>query len=177
MLSLPVWCLLFASGGGWTVIQRRVDGSVSFDRSWRDYRDGFGDLHSEFWLGNKHIHDLSAQGDYSLRIDLEDWSNKHKHALYESFRLVSTNSWQTHAITCTLLQNMHHQMIPFCSSACVQCGGRGASVPSPCVRLQWDSPGLFQLVPRQAGLQHPRQRQHLRRDLPRRLVVQPVLLR
>lgn len=76
------------SGGGWTVIQRRVDGSVSFDRNWRDYRDGFGDLHSEFWLGNEHIHELSAQGEYSLRIHLEDWSNKHKHALYQRFRWV-----------------------------------------------------------------------------------------
>lgn len=81
--------LLYASGGGWTVIQRRVDGSVSFDRNWRDYRGGFGDLHSEFWLGNQHIHDLSTQGEYSLRIHLEDWSNKHKHALYQSFRLLN----------------------------------------------------------------------------------------
>lgn len=80
------YALPFASGGGWTVIQRRVDGSVSFDRSWRDYRDGFGDLQSEFWLGNDHIHDLSSQGDYILRIDLEDWSNKHKHAIYQRFR-------------------------------------------------------------------------------------------
>lgn len=77
-------------GGGWTVIQRRLDGSVSFDRNWRDYRDGFGDLHSEFWLGNDHIHDLSSQGEYSLRIHLQDWSNKHKHALYQSFRSLHT---------------------------------------------------------------------------------------
>lgn len=72
------------------MIQRRVDGSVSFDRNWRDYRDGFGDLHSEFWLGNEHIHELSAQGEYSLRIHLEDWSNKHKHALYQRFRWLQT---------------------------------------------------------------------------------------
>lgn len=62
---------------------------MSFDRSWRDYREGFGDLHSEFWLGNDHIHELTTQGDYSLRIDLEDWSNMHKYALYQSFRSVS----------------------------------------------------------------------------------------
>ena len=59
----------------------------------------------------------------------------------------------------------------------LQCGRRGASIPPPCVGLQRDGAGLFQLVPRQAGLQHPWQWQHLRRDLPRRLVVQPVLLR
>uniref|UniRef100_A0A3Q1I9D8 Fibrinogen C-terminal domain-containing protein n=1 Tax=Anabas testudineus TaxID=64144 RepID=A0A3Q1I9D8_ANATE len=84
-MPVQVYCDMDTDGGGWTVIQRRVDGSVSFDRNWRDYRDGFGDLHSEFWLGNDHIHDLSTQGDYSLRIDLEDWSHKHKHALYQSF--------------------------------------------------------------------------------------------
>uniref|UniRef100_A0A3Q4BL09 Fibrinogen C-terminal domain-containing protein n=1 Tax=Mola mola TaxID=94237 RepID=A0A3Q4BL09_MOLML len=84
-MPVEVYCDMDTDGGGWTVIQRRVDGSVSFDRSWRDYRDGFGDLHSEFWLGNKHIHDLSNQGEYNLRIELEDWSNKHKHALYQSF--------------------------------------------------------------------------------------------
>lgn len=102
------------------MIQRRVDGSVSFDRSWREYKDGFGDLHSEFWLGNEHIHELSTQGDYSLRIHLEDWSNKHKHALYQSFRSLSCTSWQKkkkktqkHAqpacISC---------IIPCCSSSC-----------------------------------------------------------
>ncbi|XP_029705013.1 microfibril-associated glycoprotein 4 isoform X1 [Takifugu rubripes] len=84
-MPLEVYCDMDTDGGGWTVIQRRVDGSVSFDRNWRDYRDGFGDLHSEFWLGNEHIHELSAQGEYSLRIHLEDWSNKHKHALYQRF--------------------------------------------------------------------------------------------
>ncbi|XP_061609410.1 fibroleukin isoform X2 [Phyllopteryx taeniolatus] len=84
-VPVEVYCNMDTDGGGWTVIQRRADGSVSFDRSWREYRAGFGDLHSEFWLGNDHIHDLSGQGDYSLRVDLEDWSDKHKHALYQHF--------------------------------------------------------------------------------------------
>uniref|UniRef100_A0A3P8S131 Si:ch211-203k16.3 n=1 Tax=Amphiprion percula TaxID=161767 RepID=A0A3P8S131_AMPPE len=84
-MPLEVYCDMETDGGGWTMIQRRVDGSVSFDRSWRDYKDGFGDLHSEFWLGNDHIHDMTTQGRYSLRIDMEDWSNKHKHATYQSF--------------------------------------------------------------------------------------------
>lgn len=68
------------------MIQRRQDGKVNFNRMWNEYKNGFGDLHTEFWLGNDHIHDLSNQGAYSLRIDLEDWNGKHKHAYYESFR-------------------------------------------------------------------------------------------
>ena len=33
------------------VVQRRVDGIVDFYRNWTEYAQGFGDLHSEFWLG------------------------------------------------------------------------------------------------------------------------------
>ena len=36
-------------GGGWTVIQRRRDGSVNFYRTWDDYRAGFGQLQNDFW--------------------------------------------------------------------------------------------------------------------------------
>ncbi|XP_056623420.1 angiopoietin-related protein 7 [Triplophysa dalaica] len=82
---VEVYCDMKTQGGGWTMFQRRQDGKVNFNRKWTEYRDGFGDLHAEFWLGNDHIHAISSQGEYSLRIDLEDWNGKHKHALYQNF--------------------------------------------------------------------------------------------
>ncbi|RLV62300.1 hypothetical protein DV515_00019457, partial [Chloebia gouldiae] len=85
-IPVEVLCEMDTEGGGWTVIQRRQDGSVDFNRTWNEYKEGFGDLNGEFWLGNDNIHRMTSQGEYSLRIDLEDWNNKHKHAFYQVFR-------------------------------------------------------------------------------------------
>ena len=43
----------FDSEKGWTVIQKRVDGSVDFTRNYDNYTHGFGDLDGEYWIGNK----------------------------------------------------------------------------------------------------------------------------
>ena len=45
-----VWCD-FDGNNGWTVIQRRTDGSVDFQKPWAAYKNGFGDLYTDFWLG------------------------------------------------------------------------------------------------------------------------------
>ncbi|XP_062576007.1 fibroleukin-like [Saccostrea cucullata] len=59
-------------GSVWTMIQRRVDGSVNFYRKWTDYKNGFGDLKSEFWIGLDIIHLLVMNGFTVLRVELED---------------------------------------------------------------------------------------------------------
>ena len=59
-----VLCLFEQQSIGWTVIQQRSNGSVNFYRGWNEYRNGFGDLQTEFWLGNEQIYQLTNQDRY-----------------------------------------------------------------------------------------------------------------
>ncbi|VDH92088.1 Hypothetical predicted protein [Mytilus galloprovincialis] len=86
------YCNMVPSGGGWTVIQRRQDGSENFYRGWDDYKNGFGNLTGEFWLGNEHIYKLTSQGNYQLRITLEDWNGDTVYATYKTFSLGNEDS-------------------------------------------------------------------------------------
>ena len=81
-------------GGGWTVFQRRKDGSVDFYRNWTDYEYGFGDLNGEFWLGLNKIHRLTKKQSNSLRVDLGDFQKK-VYALYPTFSVGNSASKYT----------------------------------------------------------------------------------
>jgi hypothetical protein len=37
------------------------------------------------FLGNEHLHQLTAQGKYNLRINMEDFDNNEKYATYKQF--------------------------------------------------------------------------------------------
>uniref|UniRef100_A0A452T0T9 Angiopoietin-2 n=1 Tax=Ursus maritimus TaxID=29073 RepID=A0A452T0T9_URSMA len=84
-----VFCDMEANGGGWTLIQRRENGTVNFQRNWRDYKQGFGDLAGEHWLGNEVVHQLTSRAAYSLRVELQDWEGNEAYAQYEHFQLGS----------------------------------------------------------------------------------------
>ncbi|XP_062854550.1 fibrinogen C domain-containing protein 1-like [Trichomycterus rosablanca] len=83
--GFQVYCDMSTDVGGWTVFQRRKDGSVNFYRDWDAYREGFGKITGEHWLGLKRIHALTIQANYELRIDLEDFENSTSFAQYGSF--------------------------------------------------------------------------------------------
>ncbi|KAH3696927.1 hypothetical protein DPMN_084409 [Dreissena polymorpha] len=82
---LQVYCDQTTAGGGWTVIQRRQDGSENFTRPWIDYAYGFGSLQGEFWLGNEFIHRLTTTVPNELRIELQDFENDCRVAEYGRF--------------------------------------------------------------------------------------------
>ncbi|XP_035679499.1 uncharacterized protein LOC118417855 [Branchiostoma floridae] len=87
--DVEAFCDMNTADGGWTVIQRRQDGSVPFNRTWEEYKLGFGNKNGEYWLGNENIYILTNQKNYALRVDLVDWSGDSRYAEYSSFRLSS----------------------------------------------------------------------------------------
>ncbi|XP_028399998.1 uncharacterized protein LOC114523319 [Dendronephthya gigantea] len=82
-----VRCDMSRNGGGWTVFQKRHDGSQNFYRGWSDYKAGFGDLYGEFWLGSDKIHRLSKSGQNVLRVNLMDFDHVERYAKYGTFRV------------------------------------------------------------------------------------------
>ncbi|XP_072398452.1 fibrinogen C domain-containing protein 1-B-like [Diabrotica undecimpunctata] len=86
---INVTCDMETRGGGWTVIQRRIDGSVDFYRDWREYKFGFGDLNGEHWLGLESIYHLTAFEANLLLVELVDKDGINAYALYDSFAIGS----------------------------------------------------------------------------------------
>ena len=76
--------------GGWIVFQRRVDATVDFYRNWTDYKDGFGDLKGNFWMGLEKLHKLAAPGKGAkLRVDVRGGVSpgEAKYAEYSLFEI------------------------------------------------------------------------------------------
>ncbi|XP_059169189.1 ficolin-2-like [Physella acuta] len=84
--GLVVMCDTVTDGGGWTIFQRRVSGTVDFYRGWEEYKHGFGDYGiGEFYLGNENIFCLTSKAAHELRVDLV--YNGTYYARYSSFKL------------------------------------------------------------------------------------------
>ena len=82
-------------GGGWTVFQRRQDGSVDFYRNWTDYENGFGNLTGEFWLGLGKINRLTKEQSNTLRVDLGDFDGNTGYAQYTTFSVGNSTTEYT----------------------------------------------------------------------------------
>ena len=83
-----VYCDMVTDGGGWTVFQRRQDAATNFDRLWAEYKQGFGNKGSSFWLGLDTIHEMTKHT-MTMRFDLTLASGSKYHATYNKFKVGS----------------------------------------------------------------------------------------
>nr|XP_022295308.1 ficolin-1-like [Crassostrea virginica] len=79
-------------GGGWTVIQNRVDGSTDFYRTWNEYKEGFGNASYNYWIGNDVLHLLTKNEPRELRVELQRFSGEKGYAEYSTFAVGDESS-------------------------------------------------------------------------------------
>ena len=81
------FCNMTFNGGGWTVIQRREDEYVDFNRNWTEYVIGFGNLYGDHWLGLEAMHQLTKEGNITVRFDIRDINGSRGYAEYGNFKI------------------------------------------------------------------------------------------
>ena len=86
-LLIDVYCDTECDEAEWMVIQRNFDDGVkTFDKKWKDYEEGFGDLESsKFWYGLKALHCFTQTGQWELRIDFQFDNKTWSHLHYNTF--------------------------------------------------------------------------------------------
>lgn len=52
-------------------MQQHVDGSNFFNRTWSEFKAGFGNTSGNYWLGNEQLHTLTQDNKYKLRFELQ----------------------------------------------------------------------------------------------------------
>lgn len=89
--EFTVFCDMDLQGGGWTIIQRRVDNATTFDRKRKAYNVGFGHLDGgNFWLGLEKIKRITDTSTHELYIGMESFltgSSQLSSKRYTSFGL------------------------------------------------------------------------------------------
>ncbi|XP_070183384.1 ficolin-2-like, partial [Littorina saxatilis] len=90
--ELQVFCDQDTDGGGWLVFQRRQNGPVHFYRHWSMYKQGFGSLFGEFWLGLDALHMLTSRQSHDLRVDLVKFDGTRGYASFSNFVISSSSN-------------------------------------------------------------------------------------
>ncbi|XP_066922180.1 microfibril-associated glycoprotein 4-like [Clytia hemisphaerica] len=100
--KMKVWCKMYGAPYfvGMIEIQKRKDGSVNFNRTWNEYKVGFGDPATEYWLGNDNIHKLTYGRNMLLRIGADPFIGNSIYTIFENFFIENeANNYTIHTGT------------------------------------------------------------------------------
>ena len=96
---IKVYCDMTSDGGGWTVFQKRFNGSVDFYRNFSDCDNGFGSAYGEFWLGLKYTYQMTVGVVNELRLDLENVTGDTAYEVYQDFSISGYPRYALHVGT------------------------------------------------------------------------------
>ncbi|KAK7066199.1 microfibrillar-associated protein 4 [Halocaridina rubra] len=82
-----VRCEIERGAVGWTVMLSRTNGIELFNRTYKEYQEGFGHPTGDYWIGNDFLHRLTTWKPHQLRVVMEDWDGQKTWAQYNRFRV------------------------------------------------------------------------------------------
>eukprot|EP00111_Clytia_hemisphaerica_P012388 TCONS_00036375-protein len=82
--KFKVWCEMIP-GKAKIIIQKRFDGSVDFYQNWEKYKNGFGDIGGEHWLGLENIHKLTKGRNMEIALQANSFQDETQYAVYKNF--------------------------------------------------------------------------------------------
>ena len=75
------------------LVQQHIGASPFFNRSWQQFKVGFGNESGNYWIGNERLHQLTKDGRYKLRVDvLASFNSQWYWAEYSGFGVGSESS-------------------------------------------------------------------------------------
>ncbi|XP_062614772.1 microfibril-associated glycoprotein 4-like [Saccostrea cucullata] len=154
--QVNVFCDMVTEGGGWTAIQKRSSGLESFNRTWAEYKKGFGNVSDSYWIGNDVIHQLTKGNNSSLYVSITLKNGTTLYELYHEFSVSDeSDNYRLYLggpASGTLGDSMkNHNKMPFSTldrdndnyyTNCVGAHGGGwwfNSCPSAFLNGQWSS--------------------------------------
>ena len=92
--AVDVYCDMDTTDRGWMVIQRnKKDGVKTFDKRWKYFEEGFGDLNGDkLWYGLKALNCFTETGQWELRIDFQFNNKTWFHLHYKQFKVGSSSA-------------------------------------------------------------------------------------
>jgi len=89
-MNIATGVVLVTANTSGILVQQHTGNNDFFNRSWEEFKVGFGNASDDYWIGNERLHQLTKNGKYKLRFDLlAKFNGRWYWAEYERFSISS----------------------------------------------------------------------------------------